>query len=249
MIVMLQYAGKDSKNYFSDNFGGTFFSLENAKKIGAMREEIDKIAESERERMCLLSSLIYATDKIANTVGHYDAFHRAQDNTNPVALRLPSIFTETSKNVILNGDSNSLAGNYFADVVYLDPPYNSRQYSDAYHLLENLARWEKPEVFGVAKKMDRTNIKSKFCGKAAPAAFGSLIESIVGKVIIVSFNNTGESRNARSNATLTDEQILKPLKARGKVTIADIEFGAFTTGKTKDRKGHMERLFVCEVSS
>ena len=240
---------KGSRNYFSENFGGTFFSIENAKKIGAIREEIDKIAETERERMCLLSSLIYATDKIANTVGHYDAFHRAQDNTNPVALRLPSIFTGTSKNVILNGDSNALAGEYFADVVYLDPPYNSRQYSDAYHLLENLARWEKPEVFGVAKKMDRSNIKSKFCGKSAPEAFGSLIESIDGKVIIVSFNNTGESRNARSNATLTDEQILKPLKARGKVKTVDIEFGAFTTGKTKDRKGHLERLFVCEVSS
>jgi len=240
---------KGSKNYFSENFGGNFFSLENAKKIGSMREEIDKIAESERERMCLLSSLIYATDKIANTVGHYDAFHRAQNIKTPIALRLPSILTETSKNVILNGDSNALAGDFFADVVYLDPPYNSRQYSDAYHLLENLARWEKPEVFGIAKKMDRTNIKSKFCGKSAPAAFRSLIESIDGKIIIVSFNNTGESRDARSNSTLTDEQILKPLKARGKVTTVDIEFGAFTTGKTKDRKGHMERLFLCEVSS
>ena len=240
---------KGSKNYFSENFGGNFFSPENAKKIGAMREEIDKIAESERERMCLLSSLIYATDKIANTVGHYDAFHRAQNNKTPVLLRLPLVFTGTSKNVILNGDSNSLAGDYFADIVYLDPPYNSRQYSDAYHLLENLARWEKPEVFGIAKKMDRTNIKSKFCGKSAPAAFGSLIESIEGKVIIVSFNNTGETRDARSNSTLTDEQILKPLQARGKVATVDIEFGAFTTGKTKDRKGHMERLFICEVSS
>lgn len=240
---------KGSKNYFSENFGGNFFSLENAEKIGAMREEIDKIAESERERMCLLSSLIYATDKIANTVGHYDAFHRAQDNKAPVTLRLPSMFTGTSKNVILNGDSNALAGAYSADVVYLDPPYNSRQYSDAYHLLENLARWEKPEVFGVAKKMDRTDIKSKFCGKSAPAAFESLIESIHGKIIVVSFNNTGESRNARSNSTLTDKQILEPLKARGRVTTIDIEFGAFTTGKTKDRKGHMERLFLCEVSS
>ena len=239
---------KGSKNYFSENFGGTFFSVENAKKIGAIREEIEKIAESERERFCLLSSLIYAADKIANTVGHYDAFHRAQDNTNPVTLRMPSILTGTSKNVILNGDSNQLASDYTADVVYLDPPYNSRQYSDAYHLLENLARWEKPQVFGVAKKMDRSHIKSKFCGKGAPAAFESLIESVEGKVIIVSFNNTGETRNARSNSTLTDEQILKPLKARGKVKTVDIEFGAFTTGKTKDRKGHLERLFICEVS-
>lgn len=240
---------KGSKNYFSENFGGTFFSHENAKKIGAMREEIEKISESERERFCLISSLIYATDKIANTVGHYDAFHRAQDNTNPVTLRMPSIFSGTSKNVILNGDSNLLASDYSADVVYLDPPYNSRQYSDAYHLLENLALWEKPEVFGVAKKMDRTHIKSKFCGKGAPSAFESLIESVDGKVIIVSFNNTGESRNARSNSTLTDEQILKPLKSRGKVRTVNIEFGAFTTGKTKERKGHLERLFICEVSS
>ena len=239
---------KGSKNYFSENFGGTFFSLENAKKIGVIREEIDKIADSERERMCLLSSLIYATDKIANTVGHYDAFHRAQNNTNPLVLRMPSIFTRTSKNVVLNGDSNELAANYYSDVIYLDPPYNSRQYSDAYHLLENLARWEKPETFGIARKMDRTNIKSKFCGKSAPAAFASLIESLDGKVFIVSFNNTGESRDARSNSTLTDEQILKPLQARGKVKTIDIEFGAFTTGKTKDRNGHMERLFVCEVA-
>ena len=36
----------------------------------------------------------------------------------------------------------------------IDPPYNSRQYCDAYHLLENVARWEKPDVYGVAKKMD-----------------------------------------------------------------------------------------------
>ena len=34
------------------------------------------------------------------------------------------------------------------DVIYIDPPYNSRQYCDAYHLLENVARWNKPEVFG-----------------------------------------------------------------------------------------------------
>ncbi|MDR2589659.1 MAG: DNA adenine methylase [Oscillospiraceae bacterium] len=44
----------------------------------------------------------------------------------------------------------------------MDPPYNSRQYCDAYHLLENIARWEKPEVSGVARKMDRTNLKSDY---------------------------------------------------------------------------------------
>ena len=64
-------------------------------------------------------------------------------------------------------DSNILANEIKGDVVYIDPPYNSRQYSDAYHLLENLALWNKPEVFGKAKKMDRSHIKSKYCSKDA----------------------------------------------------------------------------------
>ena len=48
-----------------------------------------------------------------------------------------------------------------ADVFFMDPPYNSRQYSDAYHVLENVARWEKPDVKGVARKMDRGALKKE----------------------------------------------------------------------------------------
>ena len=62
-------------------------------------------------------------------------------------------------------DANEFIKNVKADLVYIDPPYNSRQYCDAYHLLENVARWEKPEVFGTAKKMDRSKLKSKYCSK------------------------------------------------------------------------------------
>lgn len=240
---------KGTKNYFSDHFGGTFFSVENAKKIGAIREEIEKISSSVRERYCLISSLLYATDKVANTVGHYDAFHRAQYITTPLTLRIPAIFTNTRQNQILQGDSNLIASKITSEVVYLDPPYNSRQYSDAYHLLENLAVWDKPEVHGVAKKMDRTHIKSKYCGKSAPEAFDDLISNLNGKLILVSFNNTGVSRNARSNASLTDEQILSSLSNKGTVSIREYEFGAFTTGKTNNRKGHSERIFVCQVTS
>ena len=57
----------------------------------------------------------------------------------------------------------------------LIPPYNSRQYCDAYHLLENVASWEKPEVFGVAKKMDRSNLNSKYCTHTASKQLEDLI--------------------------------------------------------------------------
>ena len=70
-------------------------------------------------------------------------------------------------------DTNAIASTIEADLVYIDPPYNSRQYCDAYHLLENVARWEKPEVFGVAKKMDRTSLKSAYCTQKAVKVFDS----------------------------------------------------------------------------
>lgn len=67
-------------------------------------------------------------------------------------MGLPLIQTNNLQNELYNQDINNLIKVVSADVIYLDPPYNSRQYCDAYHLLENIARWEKPEVYGVAKK-------------------------------------------------------------------------------------------------
>ena len=59
-------------NYFSKNFGGKFFNGDDAKKIGAIREDLQKNKTfNEKEKNILLVSLIYSIDKIANTVGHY----------------------------------------------------------------------------------------------------------------------------------------------------------------------------------
>ena len=78
------------------------------------------------------------------------------------------------------------------DLVYIDPPYNSRQYCDSYHLLENVARWDKPDVFGVAKKMDRSGMKSKYCTIAATKAFETLINDIKAKYILLYYKNLAE---------------------------------------------------------
>lgn len=238
---------KPRKNYFSENFSGTYFSDFNAKKIGTIRDEIEVIAGSIREKAALVTSLIYATDRVANTVGHYDAFHRAQNNENPVVLKFPAICEAVkSANQIYCQDSMELAPKVSAEVAYLDPPYNSRQYSDAYHLLENLAAWDKPDVAGIAKKMDRTHLKSQFCGKKAPAAFADLVASLDASLVIISYNNTSGNLNARSNASITDGEIMEVLDSRGTVTVKEIVFNGFTAGKTKKRE-HRERLFICKV--
>ena len=239
---------KGKKNYFSEHFGGTYFSELNAKKIGSIRDEIDLIAVGLREKAALITSLIYAADRVANTVGHYDAFHRGQNNESPIELKMPLISDLlNSDNEIFCQDSTLIASKVKSEVAYLDPPYNSRQYSDAYHLLENLSAWEKPEVLGVAKKMDRSHLKSDFCGKGAPEAFENLVNELQAKVLMVSYNNTSNSLNARSNAAISDSDLIEILEQRGKVTIREVEFNGFTTGKTLKRK-HTERLFICKVT-
>ena len=48
--------------------------------------------------------------------------------------------------IIYNEDINTLIKNTKHDVVYLDPPYNHRQYSGNYHILETIAKNDKPKI-------------------------------------------------------------------------------------------------------
>lgn len=241
----------DKKNYVSKNFGGAYFSEENAIKIGAIREEIERISNelTERERAILITSLLYAMDKVANTCGHYDAYRKKMDSYQNLELLMPYIQDNKNKmNEIYRLDANELVRNIKSDITYIDTPYNSRQYSDAYHLPENIAEWKKPKVEGVAKKMvDREKIKSKYCTNKAPEAFDDLIQNIDSKFIIISYNNMAEKGNGRSNAKISDEEILNSLRNRGTVNVFDTDFQYFTTGKTK-LQDHKERLFVCKCN-
>ena len=239
-------------NYFSINFGDTYFSKNNCKRIGYIREDIEnKYLNNEintRERAILITSLLYAMDKIANTVGHYDAYRKNGDLDKKLELCMLDLKSNTNNknNKIFNEDSNELVRNIKADIVYIDPPYNSRQYSDAYHLLENVATWEKQEVFGVAKKMKRNGIKSKYCSVSAPLAFKDLIENVNAKYIIVSYNNMGTKGAGRSQAKISDEDIMNALSSKGKVKVYETDFNQFNTGKTHI-DNHKERLFICKV--
>lgn len=236
-------------NYMSRHFADTFFSKADCRKIGYIREDIERCFKAgelnERERALLITSLIYAMDKIAKTCGHYDAFRRGVEFDMHLELCLPQAFKNNNpNNICYNKDINILAPDVKADLVYMDPPYNSRQYCDAYHLLENVACWKKPEVYGVARKMDRSNIKSAYCTQKAVEAFENLIVSINARYILLSYNNMEKKGNARSNAKISDDDILRILKKKGDVQIFEEKYKAFTTGKS-DIQDNAERLFLC----
>jgi adenine-specific DNA-methyltransferase len=240
------------ENYFSINFGDRYFCKKNAIKIGAIREKIKewflKDIINNKEKNILLTSLIYAVDKIANTVGHYDAYLKKEIKEKDLKLQMLDIVLEKNQNnEIHNMDANILIREIECDVLYIDPPYNSRQYSNMYHLLENLALWQKPEVKGVAKKFDTTYLKSGYNQKNAVKFFEDLIKNAKTKYILFSYNNMENKGHSRSNARISDEDILRVLSKKGKVKVYEKEYKDFRSGKSKIHN-HKERVFFVEVN-
>ena len=239
----------NQENYVSENFADTFFSRSNCRKIGFIREDIEKLYRQNkinaRERALLVTSLLYAVDKIANTCGHYDAYRQNTEFEKELILSAPMPAENLNReNICYNLDANELVKFITADLVYIDPPYNSRQYCDAYHLLENLAKWDKPEVSGVARKMDRSSLKSDYCTSKATAAFEDLIKNINAKYILLSYNNMAQKGDDRSNAKINDEDIMRILSGKGTVKVFSEDYKAFTAGKS-NHEGNEERLFLC----
>ena len=133
------------------------------------------------------------------------------------------------------------------DILYVDPPYNSRQYSRFYHVLENLTQWSKPELFGVALKPEPDNM-SEYCKVAAYDQFKDLIENARAKEIIVSYNNTYKSKSSSSKNKISHEQILSVLQLKGKTIELSKEHRHFNAGKT-DFSDHKEYLFITKVKN
>ena len=249
LLAKYNAAEPDGENYMSENFAGTYFSHSVCRKIGFVREDIEsrylRGGINGRERALLIASLLYAMDRIANTCGHYDAYRMDGERPESIRLQMPCLhdFGRHAR-VISNMDANLLADTLRCDLVYMDPPYNSRQYCDNYHVLENVARWEKPAVRGKARKMDRTALKSEYCKGNAAKVFEELVMKLRTRYILLSYNNMGQKGDGRSNAKISDEDIIRILSRRGDVKAFTLNHKSFTTGLS-ERNDNEERLFLC----
>lgn len=241
--------GEDlEENYFSTNFGGKYFSKNSAKIIGFIRENIEENKESltEREYNMLIASLLYSVDKIANTVGHYDAYFKKESIEDNFFIR-PIDPIEVKKALIFREDANMLVKKIKTDIVYIDPPYNSRQYSRFYHVLETLTKWDKPELHGVALKPEPENM-SDYCRVTAKDRLNELVNDINAKYLVVSYNNTYDSKSNSSQNKITLEEINDILSKRGKTKIFEKDYRHFNAGNT-NFNNHKEYLFVTYVNN
>ena len=198
-----------------------FFQPKNGARIDAIREAIQEMELSDEMEAILLTSLMEAADRVDSTTGVQMAYLKkwAPRAHKDLQLRLPDILPQAQSG---KGESHQLdaleaAHKLRGDVAYLDPPYNQHKYLGNYHIWESLVRWDKPEVYGIARKrVDVRERKSPFNSKPAfRATFEKLISTIDARSLVVSFSNEG---------FLNREEMVDLLSSRGEVEVIAKDF-------------------------
>jgi adenine-specific DNA-methyltransferase len=216
-----------------------YFSDYNGKKIDSIRIQIQEWKEKniidDSLYYFLLTSLIESSDKIANTASVYGAFLKHLKKTASKELILESVhFIESDEpHQIFNEDSNKLIKKISGDILYLDPPYNQRQYSANYHLLNTIAKY-KPFIPKGKTGLPEYN-RSTYCRKnEVKTSFEELIKNAKFKYIFLSYNNEG---------LMSHEDIKNIMQKYGKYDFRIKEYQRFKADKNNSRNYTANKTF------
>jgi len=175
-----------------------YFTDANGRKCDAIRSRIagwqTKGLLDEREHDYLLASLVEAADRVANTASVYGAFLKRlkPSASRPLQLVPVPLARSRLRHSVHNEDGLELAPRVRCEVLYMDPPYNHRQYCSNYHVLETLARHDSPELRGVTGLRSCENQKSAFCSRrGALDALARMVESTPARYVFLSYNSEG----------------------------------------------------------
>ena len=175
-----------------------YYSNLNGAKFDAIRTKIEKWHNSNKvtdnEYYFLLTTLLENIDKVANTTSVYGAFLKKIKSSAQKTMKMyPAEMIYNEQNhYVYNEDANKLISKIKADILYLDPPYNQRQYSSNYHVLETIARYDNPILKGKTGMRDCSMQKSEYCNKKhIRSIFADLINNAKAKYIFLSYNNEG----------------------------------------------------------
>ena len=220
-------------NEYSENGKANrlYFSEHNGKKIDAIRTKIEFWKTEKKISSALyyflLASLLESADKVANTASVYGAFLKKIKKSAQKELILePAIFEINShSHEVYNEDSNILIKKIKGDILYLDPPYNAREYGANYHLLNTIAKYDNFTPKGKTGLRDYS--KSAFCKKKeVEKSFDDLIKNANFKYIFLSYNNEG---------IMSSETIKKILSNYGKYDLLTTEYQRFRADKKENR--------------
>ncbi len=232
-------AGKANRKYLTE---------ENARRIDFIRQTIEAWKSNNLidsyEYKYLLASLIEGIPYVSNITGTYGAFLKAWDKRAFKRFELIrlGVTNNDKRNICYNEDANELIKKISGDILYIDPPYNERQYLPNYHLLETVAKYDAPVLKGVTGVRPYSNDKSSYCiKKSVGASFEDLIENADFKHIIISYSDDG---------LLSTDKIIEVLKKHcisETVKLYKIPYNRYKSKLPQtDKPEHFEFIFYAQ---
>ena len=255
--IVLEYLNHipDVKGFIFENYtpAGTqymerprmYFSDENGLRIDAIRIQIENwrklLLITESEYYILLACLIETVSLYANVAGVYAAFYKKWDPraVKRLYMRPIEIIPNTKTHHVYCGNSLDLVCSINVDILYLDPPYNERQYLPNYHLVETIAAYDSPNIRGVTGMREYGNKKSSFCNpQTALRDLEYIVANAKFKYLVLSYNSEG---------IMHQEQIISMFSKYGNVVLEEFEYLRFKSnnnGLAKTKKHINEQLYI-----
>ncbi len=182
--------------HYSPAANRLYYTEENAERADAIRQAINRWRNdgiiTEKEYFYILCSLLEAIDRVANTASVYGAFLKSfkASARRRLTLKPLELSPHTGACRVFNRDANEIIEEIESDVLYVDPPYNHRQYGANYHVLETIAAYDDPQLKGITGM--REYERSSYCRpKSARDALEHLIRSARTRHILLSYNDEG----------------------------------------------------------
>lgn len=225
-----------------------FFTIENAKRIDYIRNKLETVKDtiSEDEYKFILASILLSADAVSNVPAVYGCFlknfkTKAVKNLKLMPIHnntiLPVDGSNTYNSDVLNTDFIS---SFESDLVYLDPPYNKRQYSKNYFPLNIIAKTPEKLLTELPLK-GKTGIPtdcfiSPFCkrGDTAEKAFDLLFRELKTKWIFLSYN---------SESIVSKDKMLDIMKKYGTASVIERDYKRFKSFEYNKDVNIKEYLF------
>ena len=228
----------------NDNCERMYLISDNAKRIDYIRNTIEKWKEerliSDNEYFYLLAALIEGVPFVSNITGTYGAYLKDWDKRAFKKFEMVrlNVINNNEENECYQEDANELIKEISGDILYIDPPYNSRQYLPNYHLLETIARYDEPKINGKTGIREYNKEKSNYCIRSKVySQLEELISNAKFKHIIMSYNQEGMLKKEEI------EHILKKYGNEKTYKLYQIPYKQYQNKLTQKREEHYEYIF------
>lgn len=227
--------------------GRMYITESNAERIDFIRTTIEEWKSKKLidayEYKYLLACLIEGVPFVSNTTGTYGAYLKKWDKRAFKRFELfkLAVTNNQRRNICYNEDANELIRKISGDILYIDPPYNDRQYLPNYHVLETIAKYDSPSVKGVTGVRPYINEKSNYCIRSkVKEAFDDLIKNADFKHIIISYSDDGLLSVDEILGILSKHCIVESIKKY------EIPYARYKGKLEQVKKEHCEYIFYAK---